>query len=366
MASAPLTFEPFDTLVQSHDQHWFQIPVSKVVAGGKTLALVYRCYLNEDWDGAPRAYGWNRPGSKLQQGLAPKEHGLGNATRPHTVFEAGGHNFEWVGIISMSKAEAKAHPGVEIDDRPALEALVRSVTVKKDGKWVDTTITVEAGKGFFPVVQGAGTPAPGYYVSPSGARTDSKSEKKLRNWDQNAYIDASTAPYAVLPKRFGAASTGLGDLGVAIRNKTGKQKGFFFGDTGNSNKLGEVSGFLFEALQGIGSKNNEDFSTFIAFPGSGFGSTGPDVVSLIPGGVKARLQDLSLAPNAEDLVLFLALHADRAGWARIKDKDAEKNKIRVTEEYQTILKGLVDGGFVPPIVKAVVEAVQSAATALGL
>jgi hypothetical protein len=46
-----LKFENFGSYTQDHDSAKFTIPVTKVVLNGNTLALVYRCYLNEDWDG---------------------------------------------------------------------------------------------------------------------------------------------------------------------------------------------------------------------------------------------------------------------------------------------------------------------------
>lgn len=116
------------------------VGVTDVHGPADFLALVYQCKFNVDWDGAPTAYGWNRPGSALQQNLRPIEgppHGhLANATSPYQNF---GHNqdFSWVGVYSAKPAYAAAH-NLVIDDRPQLES-------RRPASWQQAVLPNERG-----------------------------------------------------------------------------------------------------------------------------------------------------------------------------------------------------------------------------
>jgi hypothetical protein len=95
-----------------------------------------------------------------------------------------------------------------------------------------------------PVVQRAGDPAPGFYVSMTALVYSSKAE-----WDPRRYVNASTVPYVVLPPEVRAAgSARLGDL-AAVWNRREDTLAFaILADIGPGGKLGEGSIALAKAL----------------------------------------------------------------------------------------------------------------------
>src|SRR5271170_5468766 len=112
-------------------------------AGSGFTCFIYQCTLREDFDGAPDAYGRNNPrpvdaahnaATALQHGLNPRDH-LGSATNAPHVFDAGGHDFAYVGVVAANENEARGK--FSIDKRPALEARARMGWVKhgKQAKW---------------------------------------------------------------------------------------------------------------------------------------------------------------------------------------------------------------------------------------
>ena len=84
------------------DRNSKPVPVTPVTGPSGFKALIYQCILNVDWDGAHRAYGWERPGSTFvyQKNLLPWErwefhHGhLQNARA-----KADNH---WVGVFAAT------------------------------------------------------------------------------------------------------------------------------------------------------------------------------------------------------------------------------------------------------------------------
>jgi hypothetical protein len=99
-----------------------------------------------------------------------------------------------------------------------------------------------------PIVQGAGDPAPGYYVS-----TTTLTNPGYPKNSPAYYVDASTIPFIVLPggRYLGFTSKKLlrlGDLGVAYNIANGKMCFAQFCETGPAKKIGEASIALAEAL----------------------------------------------------------------------------------------------------------------------
>jgi hypothetical protein len=266
-------------------------------------AYVYRCHLNEDNDGAPNAYGLDNPanifapGPHVQSNLHPLEqhtnqqgvlvNDLANAASPfQNLFQ--NNSFHWVGLFAMTQAAAQA-AGQVVDTRPELRA---GNPDPNDGI-VDK----------FPVVQRPGSPTAGFYVSTTAVPADPRRQE----WDPKRYWDASTIPYAVLSPGWASkrpTPVVLGDFGLAIRNDTGATSGFFFADTGDASKVGESARKLVRSLSPNGF--NEDFVTFLVFPGSGHGR--PQVGqtdTLIDAAVRGKMMLINNTTNKLDLPLFL-------------------------------------------------------------
>jgi hypothetical protein len=310
------------------------LKVTKVSGGTHGFsAIVYQTKLNVDWDGSPVAYGLDNPRDAQPAGLAwnsktqtyarsrqdhfqrnlkPVEFaglhgGLRDATNNVTAKDGlfFNHNFKWVGVVSATPGEAKAK-NLWIDDRAMLK--------DKFGK--------------FPVIQKDG-PTRGYYVSQSGSPANSGSQ-----FSQSTFWDAANVPYCVWPSSLGNGVK-LGDFGLAIVNGTGRSSGFFFADTGSTNKVGECSGGL---------------TTFIVFPKSGTGSATQGQDGLIKGKVGPLVAKLSGVPNAEEFIRFLAMGADPDTFAK-SNYDAIKSKSffpppgSAPATYENIRRALREWGF---------------------
>jgi len=319
--------------------HRGAVSVAKIehVASG-FVAFAYQCRLEEDFDGAPRAYGFNNPqpvdptanpDTRLQRGIRPLDH-LGNATSPYQNFGAGSSDFAWAGLYAATQAFATKH-GFSIDRRPRLGA--------RRGQGLGQP-------GLFPAIQPASGPAPGYFVSTTSAVAD----PKLPAWDQRRYVSATEIPYAALaswwPKLF---KVHLGDFGLAIRPDTGSVSGFVFADSGTA-KVGEVSHKLLEALsprEGRGTRN-EHPTLFLVFPGSGSGISERVKYRSNPAlqrYVSLNLRRLNSLLDNGSITVFLALGADAARYQSLKSRDPVRGDIAA--RYRTIERALVSMGFVP-------------------
>jgi hypothetical protein len=131
----------------------------------------------------------------------------------------------------------------------------------------------------------------------------------------------------------------LGDYGVVIRNKTGNSSGYFYGDTGSWDKLGESSGCLVETVSGS-AKNNNDLVTFLAFPVSGPGHATTASEGQTDGVGEQRIAALSGVDNAEDLITFIAGGADPDQW----QKGYKSSQINSTV-YENVRSALGEWGF---------------------
>jgi hypothetical protein len=267
----------------------------------KLWAYAYRGHLNEDNDGAPKAYGLDNPvnifapsgGAHVQRNLHPIDD-LANAASPHQNFSHN-NNFHWAGLFAMTKAAAQA-AGVAVDTRKHL----RAGNPDRDGV-----------RDKFPVVQRSGQTA-GYYVS----TTAQAARPGRQRWEPERYWDASVVPYAVLSPGWATkrpVAPKLGDFGLAIRNDPPPRRsrpqvtsscGFFFGDTGTGSKVGECSRKVVRTL--APDAFNEDFVTFLVFPGSGHGPPTPGQADrLIEVAIRAKMNEVNATTNRTYLPLFL-------------------------------------------------------------
>ena len=248
------------------------VPVNPVTgpAGSGFSALVYQCRLNVDWDGAPKAYGLDRPDTPhqkfpLQKGLKPYEVAANNGSLINARADDDGH---WVGVFAATEGEAWA---ILRRHDPWFNTLTTDDQNAIFRQFLDTRENTEFGSlrdvnGRFPVVQleQLGGQAPGYYVSTCNAHTGVTDDP----WDQRRYMDASRVFYAAVPN---LPNVSVGDVGLVIRTKNGDGVAFFFGDTGAGQHLGECSGAVKDQLAPEINGEDDNFA-FIVFPRSGNGS----------------------------------------------------------------------------------------------
>ncbi len=132
--------------------------------------------------------------------------------------------------------------------------------------WGIVTDTGDSGGN--PILQGAGDPAPGFYVSGTALQDSTKS-----NGDQNRYVNSETVPFYVLPRRI-HLPVKIGDFGFVINQRNNASSGCIFADIGPEDRIGEGSIALAKAL-GIQSdpkaKGSEDTYVYVIFSNSAMG-----------------------------------------------------------------------------------------------
>jgi hypothetical protein len=232
-----------------------------------TIAFVFFGHPNMDVDGSPTAYG-------------PYEVPIVT----DNVSDAGNTSQGYFGLIAMRK------------DDP----LVLNKTVVLD-------TTAPEYRNTFPVVQQAGDPKPGFYVS-------SLPQASGPIYLQRSYIDSSQFAIGALSDNLGSLGVGLGDYGLAIRHDKNLQSGFYLVDTGHGGGLGEVSSKVGDNLGGgwVGQSYNNNFPvSFIIFPASC--TVDKDKLPAIPDAdlqtaIQPLLAKLASADNAADLVLLMGFN----------------------------------------------------------
>ncbi len=171
-----------------------------------------------------------------------------------------------MGMIPVAQTKRGNHVWREEDDAAGPIVYVSGMAVDGDGsphayhpqnKGLDYLGNAHEGDRWFgvvtrnkvPVVQGAGDPAPGYYVSPTTLVDASISDPA----NPRRYVDAETVPFIAFPGRlFGMDSAksdisrlglgvNLGDYVIVYDMQTGKSCGAVFADVGPAYKLGEAS-----------------------------------------------------------------------------------------------------------------------------
>jgi hypothetical protein len=267
----------------------------------KFTALVYSTRIHEDLDGAPDAYGANRPGDPLQSGLHPREKYLANATAPHKHYEAHSVDFQWVGVVSATRAFASRN-GLKIDDRPRYCAKAKKNTDHHlPGEDVSQV-------GAYPVVQQTGVTR-GYYVSKNNLHVN----PQLPEWDQARYGDPTKIAFAVRTGCWNGKDVHLGDIGWSVNCTTGNDASFIFGDSNRSNHLGECSNFLVRKLFG---GHAHGPGTFILFPGMRGGAVTQVSQGQWDNRVRAEITKLNDIGNGVEFAQFLSVRADLALFAK--------------------------------------------------
>ncbi len=230
-------------------------------------AVVYQCILNEDNDGAPNCYGPDGSGAldELRYATSDENH----------VFTANDHNFSWHGLYSRT-SPAPANAAFDLDDGdPKLK--------DRDNK--------------FPVKQKNGN-FKGFYVSTTSWIVDGSKKE----WDPARYLSAAAFSYGAITPPLQNLGVSLGDLGLAIRPDRQLGKGFFFGDAGVRNKVGEVSRNLFRTFFPRADQETHPV-TFIVFPGVAAGTIKGNELDIA---VQRQIHKLSGSDSADDLLRFLS------------------------------------------------------------
>jgi hypothetical protein len=310
---------------------------------GNAAAFIYQVHLNLDVDGAPNTYGWPNPegnnskGDKdLQKGKGAD--GLGNAcghpgdgTKGYKNFEADllaivagrppGRNFYWSSVVAIQKKFA--------NDRLVVDLRYEAGRSRGWDEKLGMAPLEPAGNGYFPLIQLEG-PNRGFFISTTSTYRDGN----LPDTDPNKYVNGLITPYAVwaglwASRKVAGKILNVGDFGLAINNLTGQNSGFFFGDAGTPDKVGEVSGGLFDKL----GKTDAQPITFIVFPGSGSGNVmGKDPENGISPAVLPRIKAIAQATNAEEFPLRLA---------NGPDMDVPSGRAKMTDSgYKNIMAAL--------------------------
>jgi hypothetical protein len=122
-----------------------------------------------------------------------------------------------------------------------------------------------------PYTQTVGNPAPGFYVS-----TTALIDNTIQDNNPARYVHSGEVPFIVLPSKpkFDPHQQ-LGDLAMCFNTETGNQSWAIYADIGPSNKIGEGSMALCEAL-GLSSSpksggTDEEIIAMIFWPGSKVG-----------------------------------------------------------------------------------------------
>ena len=94
-----------------------------------------------------------------------------------------------------------------------------------------------------PIVQKAGDPCPGAFVSATSLHLPDKDGKPLPNSSPFKYVDSATVPFIVVPPMIikGVAGVVMGCRAVVTNSKNGKTTEAVVADGGPRNHLGEIS-----------------------------------------------------------------------------------------------------------------------------
>jgi hypothetical protein len=144
------------------------------------------------------------------------------------------------------------------------------------GNWfgVVTDTGEETGK---PIVQGAGDPCPGAYVSATSLHLPGRDGKPLPRSSPFKYVDSATVPFIAVPPMIikGVAGIVMGCRVMVTNTKNGKKTEAVVADGGPSNHLGEISVACAKAI-GV--------STGGPHPANSGGADSPDIhYQLFPG-----------------------------------------------------------------------------------
>jgi hypothetical protein len=155
------------------------------------------------------------------------------------------------------------------DDAKALDDLANA---GKERSW--QALVTDTGKpDGKPLVQGAGDPAPGFYVSATALFDKAK---PLRS--PARYVDASKIQYLAVPPESKDWGVALGDFAVVLNAKNGRVAFAIVADIGPPAKLGEGSIALADAVGIASSPRDGGLASgvvYAIFPRSGSGAPRP-------------------------------------------------------------------------------------------
>jgi hypothetical protein len=307
--------------------------------------IVFSAVLNEDIDGAPNCYARFNPAAPhaLNGGLDFLRHATNQSDTANFVALPAGvlhHPWRWVGLLRKTHADAVAQGILGLlDERPELAALNENGNPKSPPQ--------------FPVLRDDNN---NFYVSTTAlVKNSAAAETNPAHW-----WDATTVPYAALTPPLRNVGVDLGDFGIAIRRDTGVSSPFLYADSGNGDKVGEVSRNLYRTLFRVGDQE-EHLVAFIVFPGSRLRPIANNPRPTI----RQRLADLSSAANVNTLIGLMGsgspyrgLPADEQMWVlddvahfqrhRAPDLDVyARPAADGTSRYRTIANALQAYGFNP-------------------
>jgi hypothetical protein len=267
--------------------YWKEGTVFVTRVTGPVVALVYMAGVNIDFDGSPTAYGPpSKPGDDKLEFAGP---GKG----------------AWYGVKAMTPEEAK-----KIRDADEAKMRKKNPSYNAIRPFVDEKAKKDKNDAF-PVIQQAGEPSPGHYVS----STSTPFNASFKDYRQEFYWDSSKYPYGALSGKLGSVGKVLmHDFGLGIRLDRAFETAFCFKDAGNDDyAVGEVSQKVHKNLGGRGKGDNDYRVAYIVFPGSNGGKKA--TADQFDPEAKKLLGKLAKADNAEELALLLAFYAD-AGMGR--------------------------------------------------
>ena len=303
---------------KDRDDGSFLVQVSGV--GVSANAVVYSGILNEDVDGAPRCYGrfpFDLGIDKLRYATNLVAGGMFNALANGQL----AHPWMWVGVANMTHQQA-VDAGLldRLDERSELAGRFSEAAPLSNPKFPPK----------FPVLRADDDQ---FYVSTTALPRDTR----VPETDPGHWWDATTVQYAALTPPLRRLGVDMGDFGLAIRRDNGTTRAFFFADSGNGNKIGEMSTMLFRALF-PGNNQEEHLVSFIVFPGSRLHPIADN-----PRPTLTRLLgDLSNTSNVQTMIDIMA---SGTSFARLKDTPElmnvvdERNRIHRTPDLDRGLNG---------------------------
>jgi len=110
------------------------------------------------------------------------------------------------------------------------------------GNWYGV-VTDNGERNGTPVVQGAGDPCPGAYLSATALHLPDQDGKPLPRSSPFRYVDSATVPYIVVPPIIisGVAGVVLGCRATVTNTSNGKSVEAVVADVGPKDKIGEIS-----------------------------------------------------------------------------------------------------------------------------
>jgi Fungal chitosanase of glycosyl hydrolase group 75 len=194
-----------------------------------------------------------------------------NCQNKTQLFTVGGHAvFKWNGLATIFY---KSGMTIDADGAPKAyhpkpndnEGLDHLANAGSPGNWF-ALVTDNGKPSGNPVIQKAGDPAPGFFISMTALEDTTK-----QRTDPRRYVDSSQIPYIVLPSNHSAGAK-LGDFAVVFNGKNGTIVNAIYADIGPTNKIGEGSIALADALGILSSPKTGGTAkeiVYVVFPGSG-------------------------------------------------------------------------------------------------